>query len=155
MDTTKEEFETTCNLFIQALENYFRHLTDITSEVGVPYIKDSETLILKHFTGLIGISGSRKGFVYLSADEKMYADLINIFVGIDDPSHEDILDMAGEISNVIAGSVRASYGNNFNISVPVVFKGAPDKLKLPIDVAVFVIPIRWKGHEAFLVVGLE
>jgi chemotaxis protein CheX len=155
MDTKKEEFETTCNLFIQALENYFKHLTDVNSEIGVPFIKESETLSLKSYTGLIGISGNRKGFVYISADKNMYADLINIFIGIEDPSTEDILDMAGEISNVIAGSVRANYGNSFNISVPIVFEGMPKQLKFPQDVAVFVIPMKWKGHEAFLVVGLE
>ena len=155
MDTKKEEFETTCNLFIKALENYFKHLTDINSEIGIPYIKESENLTLKNFTGLIGISGNRKGFVYISADGKMYADLINIFIGIDNPTTEDILDMAGEISNVIAGSVRANYGNSFNISVPIVFEGMPKQLKFPDEVAVFVIPMTWKGHEAILVVGLE
>lgn len=155
MDTKKEDFETTCNLFIKALENYFKHLTDIDSEIGVPYIKESETLMLKRFTGLIGISGNRKGFVYISADERMYTDLIDIFIGVKEPSNEDILDMAGEISNVIAGSVRANYGNNFNISVPIVFEGMPKQLKFPADVAVFVIPLKWKKHEAFLVVGLE
>ena len=85
----------------------------------------------------------------------MYADLINIFIGIEEPTTEDILDMAGEISNVIAGSVRANYGNNFNISVPIVFEGMPKQLKFPSEVAVFVIPMKWKSHEAFLVVGLE
>ena len=85
----------------------------------------------------------------------MYEDLINIFIGIKEPTTEDILDMAGEISNVIAGSVRANYGNNFNISVPIVFEGMPTQLKFPEEVAVFVIPLKWKGHEAYLVVGLE
>ncbi len=155
MDTKKEEFETTCTLFINALENYFKHLTDINSEIGVPYIKESDELTLKSYTGLIGISGTRKGFVYISADAKMYSDLINIFIGIEEPTTEDILDMAGEISNVIAGSVRANYGNNFNISVPIVFEGMPKQLKFPEEVAVFVIPMKWKSHEAYLVVGLE
>ncbi len=155
MDTKKEDFETTCELFIKALDNYFKHLTDVSSEIGVPYIKDADTLVLKRFTGMIGISGNRKGFVYISADENMYSDLINIFIGVENPSDQDILDMAGEISNVIAGSVRANYGNNFNISVPIVFEGMPTQLKFPSDVAVFVIPLKWKKHEAYLVVGLE
>ena len=155
MDTSKKEFEVTCNLFINAIENYFRHLTDEKSNILVPYLKESESLVLKDFTGMIGISGDRKGFVYISADGKMYTDLINIFIGIDIPSNEDILDMAGEISNVIAGNVRADYGNNFNISTPIVFEGRPKQLKFPADLAVFVIPIKWKDHEAFVVIGLE
>lgn len=155
MDTNKEEFESTCNLFIEAIQNYFTHLTDFEVETYVPFLKDHETLSLKEFTGMIGISGSRKGFVYISADAEMYQDLINIFIGLDDPTKEDILDMAGEISNVIAGTVRASYGNNFNISVPIVFEGRPDQLKFPKDVSIFVIPLKWKKHEAFVVVGMQ
>jgi chemotaxis protein CheX len=155
MRTTKEEFEATCGLFINSVENYFKHLTDIHSELRVPYIKDTEGLVLKDVTGMIGISGSRKGFVYISGDRSMFVDLINIFVGIEDPAIEDILDMAGEISNVVAGNVRANLGTNFMISVPTVFEGKPEELELSTDVSIYVIPIKWKGHEAFVVIGLE
>lgn len=155
MDTKKEEFENTCNLFIDAIKNYFKHLTEFDSKTSVPYLKDTTSLELKDYTGMIGISGIMKGFVYISADYDMYSDLINIFIGLDDPSTEDVLDMAGEISNVIAGTVRASYGNNFNISVPIVFQGRPDQLRLPKDVSVYVIPVKWKKHEAYVVVGLQ
>ncbi|MEQ9305613.1 MAG: chemotaxis protein CheX, partial [Marinoscillum sp.] len=112
-------------------------------------------LVLKDYTGMIGISGNRKGFVYISADRDMYEDLIKIFIGIDDPSDEDILDMAGEISNVVAGNVRANLGANFMISVPVVFQGMPAQLKIPDDISIYVIPIIWNSHEAFVVIGLQ
>lgn len=155
MQTTKEEFEATCSLFINSVENYFTHLTDINSELNVPYIKDTDGLVLKDVTGMIGISGSRRGFVYISGDRSMFIDLINIFVGIEDPEDDDILDMAGEISNVVAGNVRANLGANFMISVPTVFRGVPDELKFSKDVSIYVIPIKWNGHEAFVVIGLE
>lgn len=155
MESNKEEFEATCQLFINSVENYFKHLTDIDSEISVPYLKDTENLVLKEITGMIGISGNRKGFVYISGDRPLYNDLINIFIGIDDPSDEDVLDMAGEISNVVAGNVRANLGANFMISVPVVFEGMPKQLKIPQDVTVYIIPIKWNGHEAFVVIGLQ
>lgn len=155
MKTSKEEFEETCNLFINSVSNYFKHLTEVDSEINIPYIKESKGLVLKDFTGMIGISGSRKGFVYISADRKMFEDLINIFIGIDEPSEEDILDMAGEISNVVAGNVRANLGTSFMISVPIVFEGMPEQLKLPTDVSIYVIPIHWKKHEAYVVIGLQ
>ncbi|MCP4458551.1 MAG: chemotaxis protein CheX [Cytophagales bacterium] len=155
MESRKEEFEATCSLFINSVNNYFKHLTEIDSDVKVPYLKETEGLILKDFTGMIAISGSRKGFVYISADHDMFADLIGLFIGFNDPSEEDILDMAGEISNVVAGNVRANLGANFLISVPIVFKGMPDELDIPDDVSVYVIPIKWNGHEAFVVLGLE
>lgn len=155
MKTSKAEFEATCSLFINSVNNYFRHLTEIDSELNVPYLKQSEGLMLKDYTGMIGISGNRKGFVYISANRTMYEDLIKIFIGIDNPSDEDILDMAGEISNVVAGNVRANLGANFMISVPVVFQGMPSQLRIPEDVSIYVIPINWNSHEAFVVIGLQ
>ncbi|MEO1254081.1 MAG: chemotaxis protein CheX [Bacteroidota bacterium] len=155
MESRKEEFEATCNLFINSVSNYFKHLTEIDSDMKVPYLKESEGLVLKDFTGMIGISGSRQGFVYISANRDMFADLINMFIGIEDPSDEDILDMAGEISNVVAGNVRANLGANFMISVPTVFEGMPTELNIPEDVSMYVIPINWNNHEAFVVLGLD
>lgn len=155
MKTSKTEFDATCSLFINSVNNYFKHLTEIDSEMNVPYLKDSEGLMLKDYTGMIGISGNRKGFVYISANREMYEDLIKIFIGIDDPSDADILDMAGEISNVVAGNVRANLGATFMISVPVVFQGKPSQLKIPEDVSIYVIPIVWNSHEAFVVIGLQ
>lgn len=155
MESRKEEFEATCNLFINSVSNYFKHLTEIDSDMKVPYLKESEGLVLKDFTGMIGISGSRQGFVYISANREMFADLINMFIGIEDPSNEDILDMAGEISNVVAGNVRANLGANFMISVPTVFEGMPTELNMPENVSIYVIPINWNGHEAFVVLGLD
>lgn len=155
MKTSKAEFDATCSLFINSVNNYFRHLTEIDSKLNVPYLKQSDGLVLKDYTGMIGISGNRKGFVYISANRDMYEDLIKIFIGIDEPSDEDILDMAGEISNVVAGNVRANLGANFMISVPVVFQGMPAQLKIPDDVSIYVIPIIWNNHEAFVVIGLQ
>jgi chemotaxis protein CheX len=155
MESRKEEFESTCNLFINSVNNYFKHLTEIDSSIMVPYLKESEGLMLKDYTGMITISGTRKGFVYISANRGMFSDLINLFIGIEDASEEDILDMAGEISNVVAGNVRANLGANFMISVPIVFEGMPDELQIPDDVSIYVIPINWNSHEAFVVLGLE
>ena len=54
MDNRKEEFESTCNLFINSVSNYFKHLTEIDSDMKVPYLKESKGLVLKDFTGMIG-----------------------------------------------------------------------------------------------------
>jgi len=155
MDSRKEEFEDTCKLFINSVRNYFRVLTDIDSEIQVPYLKESEKIDLKAYTGMIGISGNRKGYIYFTANKGLFEDLINIFIGIDNPSKEDVMDMAGEISNVIAGNIRANLGTNFMISVPLVFEGMPEDLKFPSDSHVYVIPLIWKSHEAAVVLGLQ
>ncbi len=152
--THKEEFEQTCSVFIDTVNNYFTHLTKNPSETGVPYLKEQDAVPLKDFTGMIGISGSRKGFVYISGNKGLYTELINEFIGIDDPTNEDVLDMAGELSNVVVGNLRETYGSDFMISVPIVFEGRPEKLKFPAGVSVYVIPIDWNSHQANVVVGL-
>ena len=157
----KEEFDTTCQLFIDAIHNYFNHLKEVkktdvpSSETGIPFIKDKDGIVLKTYTGMIGISGNRKGFVYFSGDEPLYKDLLKVFLKRDEFTNDQVLDMAGEVSNVIAGNVRETYGNDFMISVPIVFQGKPDHLKFPDGVPIFIIPIKWNKHEAFVVIGLE
>ncbi len=153
--TTKEDFENTCAVFIDSVNHYFTHLTNNPSDTGVPYLKDQSELLLKDFTGMIGISGSRKGFIYISGNEGLYKDLIKRFIGLEDPTKEDMLDMAGELSNVVAGNLRETYGSDFMISVPIVFEGSPKKLKFPNEVSPYVIPITWNAHEANVVVGIE
>lgn len=157
----KDEFESTSQLFIAAVKKYFNHLSEVTpenippTETGVPFIKERNNIALKEFTGMIGISGNRKGFVYFSGDKALYQDLIKIFVRRDDASDDQILDMAGEVSNVVAGNVKETFGNDFMISVPLVFKGKPQDMKFANDIPAFVIPISWRGHEACIVIGLE
>lgn len=163
MTTTSKqaEFETTCQQFVAAIHKYFNHLEPLTKqklvkpETGIPYVKDRETIVLKEYTGMIGISGNRRGFVYISGDASLYKDLIKIFVRRDDVTNDHLLDMAGEVCNVVSGNVRESFGNDFMITVPLVFQGKPDNIKFPEDVPVFVIPVSWNGHEADVVIGLE
>jgi len=158
---SKQDFENTCKLFIAAIHKYFNHLSKVSpvaidpSETGVPYVKEPGDLILKEFTGMIGISGNRKGIVYFSGQREIFEDLLKVFTKLQEISDERILDMAGEVSNVIAGNVRETFGQDFMISVPIVFQGKPSSLKFPEDVPVFVIPIKWKSYEAYMVIGLE
>ncbi|MFY0598673.1 MAG: chemotaxis protein CheX [Cyclobacteriaceae bacterium] len=155
MNTKQIEFENTVNVFIDSISNYFSRLTLKPIKTFAPFVKEPSQLILKECTGMIGISGNRKGLIYISGDSGMFSDIIRMYVGLESPSIDDMLDMAGELSNVVAGNVRETYGHEFMISIPVVFQGTPSKLKFPNDVPVYVIPFEWNKHEAFMVVGLQ
>lgn len=155
MNINREEFEATCAVFIDSIAIYFSHSTKVPAKTGVPFVKDQVNVPLHEYTGMIGISGSRKGFIYISGNEGLFRELISKVVGFDEPTPDDILDMAGEVSNVVAGNLRETYGSNFMISVPTVFQGKPKKLKFPANVKAYIIPINWKGHDASIVVGIE
>lgn len=154
MEATIQQFDQAVDVFINSIENYFQTITGDKVTTSPPYVKEQDQLSLYECTSMIGISGSRKGLVYISGNMDLYQEFIESHIGLPNPTERHMLDMAGEISNVIAGNVREVFGKDFMISVPVVFKGKPDVLQFPDDVSIYVLPFQWKSHEAYMVVGL-
>jgi len=155
MEKQIAEIEGACQYFIDSTNNYFSHTTKVDSKTSVPYLKTTDNLALKEYTGMIGISGNHKGFVYISGNQDLFSELWKLVTDTEATS-DDALDMAGEVSNVIAGNVREKLGKDFMISIPMVFKGKPDRFRIQNDdLPVYVIPIEWRGHEAFVVVGIS
>ena len=140
--------------FIDVVVNYFREVTGEPCEMGIPFVKDSNAVIAD-YTGLIGISGSRKGAVNITSTRMMLSEIASIILGDAEPDEALVTDMAGEIANTIAGNVRETFGSSFMISVPIVIKGQPKDVIFRLAPPVFIIPIRWRSHSSFLAVGLE
>jgi chemotaxis protein CheX len=146
--------ETDLHFFIDSTLNYFEEVTSRKANTGIPYIKDEAPVVLE-FTGIIGISGKRKGSVYITTSEEMLKEIAHIILGTKEVKREDIKDLVGEVANTISGNVRQAYGSDFMISVPVVVEGKARDIKLPDNMQSFVIPINWNEHKSFLVVCLE
>ena len=146
--------ETDLHFFIDSTVNYFEEVTNEKATSGIPYIKDDEPVVLE-YTGIIGISGKRKGSIYVTSSEEMLKSIAKVILGLEDVGKEDIKDLIGEIANTISGNVRQAYGSDFMISVPVVVEGKAKDIKLPDNIQSFVIPITWQDHKTFLVVCLE
>ena len=146
--------ETDLHFFIDSTLNYFEEVTNEKASAGIPYIKDESPVVLE-YTGIIGISGKRKGSIYITTGEEMLKSIANIILGIEDVAPGDIKDLVGEIANTISGNVRQAYGSDFMISVPVVVEGQAKDIKLPDNIQSFVVPLTWHGHKSFLVVCLE
>ena len=146
--------ETDLHFFIDSTMNYFEEITNQKASAGIPYIKDEAPVVLE-YTGIIGISGKRKGSIYITANEAMLSEIASIILGVDKLSKEDIKDLVGEIANTISGNVRQAYGSDFMISVPVVVEGQARDIKLPDNIQSFVVPLTWQEHTSFLVVCLE
>lgn len=146
--------ETDLHFFIDSTINYFEEITGEQAVTGIPYLKGPEPVVLD-FSGIIGISGERKGCVYITTTKDMLKTLAHIILDDHEATIETVKDLTGEIANTISGNVREAYGSSFMISVPVVVEGRAKDIKLPEDVQSFVIPITWKGYKSFLVVCLE
>ena len=146
--------ETDLHFFIDSTVNYFEEVTNEKATAGIPYIKDDEPVVLE-YTGIIGISGKRKGSIYVTTSETMLSSIAKVILGHDEVGKDDIKDLVGEIANTISGNVRQAYGSDFMISVPVVVEGKAKDIKLPDNIQSFVIPITWKDYKSYLVVCLE
>lgn len=142
------------HFFIDSTVNYFQEITKEQAESGIPYIKEKDNIILE-YTGIIGISGQKKGSVYITATAEMLTDLAKIILDLKKVGKEEIRDLVGEIANTISGNVREAYGSDFLISVPVILDDKKKKFELPKNIPSFVIPLIWRTYKFFLVVCLE
>ncbi|MBN2425817.1 MAG: chemotaxis protein CheX [Calditrichaceae bacterium] len=146
--------ETDLHFFIDSTVNYFEEITGYKPITGIPYLKGAEPVVLE-YTGIIGISGKRKGSIYITASGEMLQTLAGIILGTKEVGSPEIKDLIGEVANTISGNVRQAFGTDFMISVPVVVEGKAKDIKTPDDIQSFVIPLTWQDHKSFLIVCLE
>lgn len=144
----------TIEVFINSLVHFYNQFGLDEVEIGVPYLLDSNQPIVEDFTGIIGVSGPRKGCVYYTCPRAMLSYIL-LAMGEREMSDPHLSDLVGEIANTIAGNARKAFGAEFLISVPVVFQGEPDKVSLPKNTRCVVIPTKWKFYQAIIVVALE
>lgn len=141
-------------VFIKGTISYFDEVTGIKAELDIPYTKGNEQVLLD-YSGHIGITGSRKGGLYITCSHAMLEEITRKILLTDAVDDQSVFDMIGEIANTIAGNARTSFGAEFNISVPTIFKGKPENFRIILRTPVVVLPINWKGHQAYLVVGID
>lgn len=141
-------------VFIDSLSHFYRQVGVGEVNVGVPYLLDSNNPLVFDFTGIIGISGKRRGCVYFSCPKAMLSYILTS-MGERETSNEHLCDLVGEIANTIAGNARKSFGADFMISVPVIIQGEPERIHLPDSTRSVVIPTKWKSYQSVIVVALE
>ncbi|MEM5948391.1 chemotaxis protein CheX [Spirochaetia bacterium 38H-sp] len=142
--------------FVNITTSYFDSVTQKTADLGIPFIKNRENTFFLDYTGVIGISGLKKGAMYFTTSGGMLWTIAQILLpGEEEIGEEILMDIAGEIANTIAGNAREVFGENFWISVPFVFRGKPDEVLLNVQTPVYVIPIIWENFQSFLGIGLD
>lgn len=146
--------DTELKTFVEGVLRYFTTITSTPARVGIPYVKAADHVV-EDITGIIGLTGKRKGGIFITCPREMIADIVQEYLGIANPDLTAIKDLAGEMANTVAGNASLAFGDDFQISVPVVLVGKPDQVELPTRVPTFIIPIEWKSYKAFLAVGVE
>jgi len=138
-------------VFIKGGMNYFQQFEGAPPVVGVPYPQHNDFVFLD-YSGIIGISGAKKGCIYVTASFAMLNDLVKA-MKLGEADETLRLDAIGELANNIAGNAEQFFGQNFRISVPVVVTGQGHNIHLPLTIPVFTIPFQWNSHKSYLVVG--
>jgi chemotaxis protein CheX len=146
--------ESEIQVFIDGIQKYFSTVSSVDVSVGTPYLCDPSESPALDFTGIIGISGDRKGCVYLTAPRILLRHLL-YSLGEPEADAHLISDVVGEVANTISGNARAEFGPGFMISVPVVVQGRPEKIQLPREIKAFIIPFHWRSYAGNLVVCLQ
>ncbi len=141
-------------VFVDGTTHYFNHMSDEPAEVRTPYLIEHNESVLYDYSGIIGVSGSRRGNVYFTAPRQLLHHLL-IAHGEEELTHEHTCDMVGEIANTISGNARRELGSEFMISVPIIMDGKPNQMLLSKESRSFVIPIKWRQYNAALVVSLR
>ncbi|MCE9599080.1 MAG: chemotaxis protein CheX [Spirochaetia bacterium] len=139
--------------FVRGTMNYFNN-HGAAPEIGVPFPKNSEFELLD-YTGVIGISGARKGAVFITSTTGLFKKMVEQIDPTQASNELALLDMVGEVANTLAGNAQGSFGSDFMISVPAVITGRPKDVHLPVHIPVFIIPFKWQGQQAMLGVGIE
>lgn len=141
-------------VFINGVNNYFQQISKNEITVGTPYLVENTHPAAKDYTGIIGISGISEGIVYFTAPKDLLERML-VMLGERDLSEANMIDLVGEVANTISGNARSEFGENFDISVPFVIKGAPDEITLPRKDRSYVIPVEWCERKASIVVALR
>ena len=141
-------------IFVSIITNYFNQFGNEELIVDTPYLLENQQPKVHDYTGVIGISGVQKGVVYFSATSALLDSILDS-MGETDKSEDNLVDLAGEVANTIAGNARTEFGSEFHISVPLVFKGSPQSIILPKNGRSFIIPVSWRGQIGEIVVCLQ
>ena len=141
-------------IFVSIITNYFNQFGNEELIVDTPYLLENQQPKVYDYTGVIGISGVQKGVVYFSATSALLDSILDS-MGETDKSEDNLVDLAGEVANTIAGNARTEFGSEFHISVPFVCKGSPQSIILPKSGRSFIIPVSWRGQIGEIVVCLQ
>ena len=140
--------------FVDGATHYFEVAARQPAAVGSPYLATDGPPAVHEYTGVIGISGRRKGAVCFTAPRSMLMVLL-MRMNETDTSEANMRDLIGEVANTISGNARRDFGRDFVISAPSVVAADDGRFVAPAAARPFVIPINWRSHSAKLIVCLE
>lgn len=146
------------NPFLNATIKVIETMAFVTPVPGKPYVV-TDTLIGGDISGIIGLTGAKKGSVILSLSKeaalKIVSSMLNEkFYYI----NTEIRDAIGELTNVIAGDARralAEQGYMFEAGIPTVIIGQGHEIESITSGPILAIPFKVDGYQFVVSASFE
>ena len=142
---------------VAVTKDIFSTMVDRTVEFGEPTYTGPQPTA--NVVATVGFAGSLSGYVSLCVSKEAAFEIAQALLGSSaDEAHEHVRDAAGEIANMIAGSVRTMMterGETLGISTPIVTVGTDFSTAALRDVSQAVVPFKMGPHSLFVYLVLQ
>ena len=142
------------NPFLASFMNVLKTMANTDIKPGKPSLK-KDAVARGDVSGLIGMAGPTvSGSFSISFEKKLALTVFERMVGDPiDTISEDIIDMVGEITNMVAGGAKKLLGEKgyeFNMATPIVVTGVSHSITHQIDASKVLMPFQCDAGNAFI-----
>jgi chemotaxis protein CheX len=146
--------------FVEVTVTTFKEFIGIEAIPSHPHFLDTDQGHEWDISAVIGLSGLVKGAVIVSMKTELAIKLTDMLAG---PGHKsldaDVIDVVGEINNIIAGNIKPKIpnGEKIVISIPTIIKGKEHSIAWPSkQTRILCIPHKVFDSDIFhLMVAIE
>jgi len=142
------------NPFLVSFINVLQTMASTDIKPGKPSLK-KDAIARGDVSGLIGMVGTTvTGSFSISFEKKLALSVFQKMVGEStDTISDDIIDMVGEITNMVAGGAKrllGEQGYDFNMATPIVVTGPSHSITHQIDASKVLMPFQSLNGNAYI-----
>ena len=142
------------NPFLSSFINVLQTMAMLEIKPGRPSLK-KDAIARGDVSGLIGMAGPEiSGSFSISFEKNLALNVFEMMVGeaVDDIG-DDITDMVGEITNMVAGGAKRQLGEkgyDFNMATPIVVTGPGHTITHQVDGTKVLMPFKSDKGNAYI-----
>ena len=137
---------------VDVTKDIFTTMLDRSVEFGAPTYTGPQPTA--NVVATVGFAGTLSGYVSLCVSKEAAFEIAQALLGSSaEEAHDHVRDAAGEMANMIAGSVRTQMtdkGETLGISTPIVTVGTDFSTAALRDVSQAVCPFKMGPHSLFV-----
>jgi len=146
--------------FVEVTVNTFKEFVGVDVSPRHPHFLDPDKAFEWDISAVIGLSGAVKGAVIVSMKVDLAIKLTDLLTGTEHTELDaDVIDVIGEINNIIAGNIKPKVpnGDRIVISIPTIIRGKEHSIAWPSkQTRILCIPHKAFENDIFhLIIAIE